>query len=807
MTVPGNLSSPLLATAAAAAAEAEFSIQKSVRFNDDDSAHFTRTPSAAGNRRTFTWSGWFKRSTVDGTHVLFAAGSDANNRFALRFSSGQLFIVDQVGGSAIIRNRTEEEYRDPASWYHFVVAIDSTQSTSSDRLKLYVNGSVVEDYDITNYPSQNQQFNVNSTDEHYIGKRVAENQYFDGLMGNVHFIDGLGLAASDFGFYDDNNVWRPKEYTGTFGTNGFHLFDFANESTLGHDSSGNNNDWTANNFSTSAGVGNDVLFDSPTNGDSSDDSGAGGEVSGNYPTWNPLDNGGSLTLSNGNLNAENTGGAHNACRATFKYPSTGKWYYEAEITTLGGACCIGVDNSGREDPELAKSGTFFILVNSGGSVQKYNQSSVTNMSGMGTPAVGGILQVAYDADADKVWFGLNNNWMGSGSSANGNPGAGTEASISSISDPFPVTNQSTSACAVNFGQRAFSYSAPTNFKPLCTTLLPTPTIANGRDYFQAKTWDGNGGTQSITTTGMSPDLVWIKSRSNIEHHSLNDTVRGANKQLESSRNITETTHSNILTSFDSSGFTLSSSDAVNKSSATHVGWCWDAGSSTVSNTDGNITTSLRANAAAGFSIATYSGTGTNGDTIGHGLGVQPDFVIVKARNKSDDWRVYHSALGTGYIPALNSTTVSTGANWQSISNTTLGLQNDAAVNGSGYNYVAYFFAAVAGYSAVASYEGTGSAGNFVHTGFRVGWLLLKNADGTNSWQIMDTTREPLNQNNVWLQPNTATAEQDNSAIGIDFLSNGFCLRGTDGGVNGSGNTYIYYAVAENPFQANGGLAR
>ena len=135
---------------------------------------------------------------------------------------------------------------------------------------MYVNGSVVEDYDITNYPSQNQQFNVNSTDEHYIGKRVAEAQYFDGYMANVHFIDGLGLAASDFGFYDSNNVWRPKEYTGTFGTNGFHLFDFANESTLGHDSSGNNNDWTANNFSTSAGAGNDVLFDSPTNGDQSD---------------------------------------------------------------------------------------------------------------------------------------------------------------------------------------------------------------------------------------------------------------------------------------------------------------------------------------------------------------------------------------------------------------------------------------------------------------------------------------------------------------------------------------------------------
>ncbi len=273
-------------------------------------------------------------------------------------------------------------------------------------------------------------------------------------------------------------------------------------------------------FLSSVGSASDIdsLLDSPTNYEA--DSGNNG---GNYATWNPLDNGGSLTLSNGNLDASNTGSSHNACRATIKLPSTGKWYYEAEVTTLGGACCLGVDNNTRTNPNLGQSGTYFILVNSGGSVQKYNQSSVTSPSGMGTPAVGSILQVAYDADADKLWLGLNNNWMGSGSSANGNPSAGSEASISNMPEIFPTVNLHTSALAVNFGARPFAFTPPTNYKSLCTTNLPDPLIADGSDYFAAKTFTGNGAKQSVSDLELSPDLaLWFKNRtcSSAAAHSL-----------------------------------------------------------------------------------------------------------------------------------------------------------------------------------------------------------------------------------------------------------------------------------------------
>ena len=801
MTVPGNLSSPLLATAAGAGAgDTEFSIQKSVRFNDGDSAHFTRTPSAASNRRTFTWSGWFKRSTIDGTHTLFAAGSDANNRFALRFSSGQLFIVDQVGGGAIIRNRTDQQFRDPSSWYHFVVAIDSTQSTSSDRLKMYVNGSVVEDYDITNYPSQNQQFNVNSTDEHYIGKRVAEAQYFDGYMANVHFIDGLGLAASDFGFYDSNNVWRPKEYTGTFGTNGFHLFDFANESTLGHDSSGNNNDWTANNFSTSAGAGNDVLFDVPTNGDQSD-TGAGGEVSGNYPTLSPIDNLDSgVTLSNGNLHAAVGSGTSSKNPRSTIYLNAGKWYWEMTVSTKSTFLMAGIATSsvGKSGAALNQTGGYGY--GSGGNY--YAGSGSVSDSSPATFTTGDVIGVKWDADAGTLEFFKNNTSQG------------TISSIPSdyYSPAFTITSGS-DAFDVNFGQRAFSYSAPTNHKPICTTLLPTPTIADGSAYFDTALYTGNGSTQTVSGLNMSPDLVWMKTRSQANDHVLVDSVRGVGVRLFSNDTTAENTQSTSLTSFNSDGFSLGSHSSVNQNNVTHVAWAWDAGSSTVSNTDGSITSSVRASTAAGFSIVTATqGSGTS--TWGHGLNTKPDLIIMKARDQTFNWYVSHSALdnqSTKFLRLDLTSEVATNSNWFNSTEPTNSVVSTKAGGmwNQGDDFVAYCWNARQGFSAFGLYEGNGSssAGPFIFTDFRVNYLLVKNVDTAAPWFIFDAVRDPENTNGKILRANDTTAEFDGGTEYIDFLSNGFKLRTDNDVFNKNGDRYVYWAIAENPFQANGGLAR
>jgi hypothetical protein len=801
--IPGN-ANPLLLASAAAASDTEFSIQKSVRFNDDDSAHFTRTPSAASNRRTFTWSGWFKRSTIDGTHVLFAAGSDANNRFALRFSSGQLFIVDQVGGGSIIRNRTEQQFRDVSSWYHFVIAIDSTQSTSSDRLKMYVNGSVVEDYDITNYPSQNQQFNVNSTDEHYIGKRVAESQYFDGYMANVHFIDGLGLAASDFGFYDDNGVWRPKEYTGTFGTNGFHLLDFANESTLGHDSSGNNNDWTANNFSTSGGA-TDVLFDSPTNGDQSD-TGAGGEVSGNYCTLNPLDQRDG-TLSNGNLDYD-LGSGTKFVSGTIAVKS-GKWFWEAKAVSgvtngsVGGRFGLSQTPTKRH----GENGPFTLFWHATGGIKTAISGTITSRATGTNYADSDILGLALDADANIAYFYKN----------------GSLAYTYDFSSLVPAGSQFlTPSCwngssgtpkwKYNFGQRAFAHSARSNHKVLCTASFGTPTIADGSAYFDTKLYTGNGSTQTVSGLNMSPDLVWMKTRSQANDHVLVDSVRGVGVRLFSNDSTAENTQSTSLTSFNSDGFSLGSHSSVNQNNVTHVAWAWDAGSSTVSNTDGNITSSVRANTTAGFSIVTATqGSGTS--TWGHGLNTKPDLIIMKARDQAFNWYVSHSALdnqSTKFLRLDLTSEVATNANWFNSTEPTNSVVSTKAGGmwNQGDDFIAYCFRAVPGYSAFGSYEGTGtSEGALVFTGMRPAWVMIKRITTAESWVIYDTSRNPFNKTVTRLFADLSNNENDNVSHYIDILSNGFKVRSSGGLLGASGDDYSYVAFAENPFQANGGLAR
>ena len=548
---------------------------------------------------------------------------------------------------------------------------------------------------------------------------------------------------------------------------------------------------------TSADI--DSLIDTPTNYTA--DSGNNG---GNYPTWNPLDKNTNITLSNGNLDAAETSGSnHFAGRATFKYPATGKWYYEATIKTLGNACCIGVDNSGLANPSLSNSGVYLILVNASNNVQRYIGSSYTSFdSAYGNPAVGSVLQVAYDADADKLWLGMDNVWMGSGSSANGNPGAGTEATASNVSDPFPSVNLVTSALSVNFGQRSFAYSAPTGFKALCTTNLPDPTIADGSSAFDTSLWTGNGSTQSITGLSFSPDFVWIKNRNNTADHRVYDTVRGALKEILPNQTNTETTRANSLTAFNSDGYSLGSYGGVNNNGTTAVGWAWDGGTSTTSNTDGSITSNVRANASAGFSIVGYTGTGSNA-TIGHGLNAAPEFIIAKGRSVTGDWLVYHSGFGATKYAALNSTDQAwtTALAWNDTEPTgsVFSIGTASQINTSSSTNIAYCFAPVSQYSSFGVYTGNGNTdGTFVFTGFKVAFLLMKKSSGTGAWLIWDNTRQDFNAQGPYLQPQSNTTEGD--ADYVDFLSNGFKWRTTNAAMNESSSTYVYAAFAEHPFK-------
>ena len=291
------------------------------------------TPGSAGNRKTWTWSGWVKRSVLSTGQNIFGSN---NQWFELQFkaSTDQLQIYWESSGTGSNYLISDAVFVDPSAFLHIFLKVDTTQSTAADRIQVYVNGTIIT-WSSATYPSQNYDTGVNSANPHGIGIRVSGTALpFDGYIADVQFTDGVsGLTASDFGEFDDNNVWQAKKYSGSYGTNnGFHL-DFSDNSSnaaLGTDAAGSNN-WTPNNFSVAAGAGNDSLIDTPTNitADS-------GNNPGNYATLNPLDS--ALTgLNNGNLNSGASGAASwKICTSTIAV-SSGKYYWEGFTTISAGA--------------------------------------------------------------------------------------------------------------------------------------------------------------------------------------------------------------------------------------------------------------------------------------------------------------------------------------------------------------------------------------------------------------------------------------------------------------------------------------
>ncbi|BAR13901.1 hypothetical protein [uncultured Mediterranean phage uvMED] len=334
------------------------------------------------------------------------------------------------------------------------------------------------------------------------------------------------------------------------------------------------------------------------------------------------------------------------------------------------------------------------------------------------------------------------------------------------------------------------------------------TITKPSDYFNTKLYTGNGSTNAITGVGFQPDFVWIKDRSGTNNHELNDAVRGANHQVFSNLTNAETTPTNHLNAFNSDGFTLGNDGSVNTNSSNYCSWNWLANGAGSSNTDGSITSSVSANTTSGFSIVSYTGTGANA-TVGHGLGSKPKFIIIKSRDKVDNWHCYHESIGATKVIWLDltSASASTSPFMQDTEPTSsvFSLGNNTAVNTSGFDHIAYCFAEKQGYSKFGSYTGNGNAdGTFVYTGFKPSWVMVKqtNASG-NSWHIKDNKRSSFNVVDDSIYANMNIAEvANNSALNTDFLSNGFKLKNTDGSSNGAGASYIYMAFAEEPLVAS-----
>ena len=762
-----------------------YTIERSLRFRSSASAYLSRTPASAGNRKTWTWSGWVKRGQLGTGQLLLGIRPTSSPYFFFGFltntTADQLVVTE---GSSNFYLASEQVFRDPSAWYHIILAVDTTQATSTDRIKMYVNGSQITSLGATqNYGSLNFETQVNTTTQHNIGSALpTTTNYFDGYLTEVNFIDGQALDPSSFGEYNaDTGVWQPIKYVGTYGTNGFYLpfSDNTTTTTLVADSSGNSNDWTPNNISLTSGVTYDSMTDTPTPY-------ADG---GNYAVLNPLKQGSAVTVSNGNLRAVGTGAAWGTVLSSIGMTS-GKWYCEVTVTANSNSQMFGICQE-----------TATLTTHVGASSVGYGYYAGGDKYNNGVPVAYGasytandVIGIAYDADAGSLTFYKNNASQGVAYS-----GLSTTATWFFAVSAYNTNNTND----INFGQRPFAYTPPTGFLPLHTGNLPDSAIVDGSEYFNTVLYTGNISGASVTGVGFQPDFVWAKNRSAVNNHELIDAVRGGSSALFSNVTNAEATQQRI-SSFDSDGWTYT----INSNSALanpYVGWTWKANGAGVSNTDGSITSTVSANPTAGFSIVTYTGTGANA-TVGHGLGVAPKLILFKNRASTNAWCVYHSSISPANFlqfdtsAKLSATTYPMfGTTPTAATSTVFSIGTNPQTNAAS-TFVAYCFAEVEGYSKFGSYTGNGSAdGTFVYTGFRPRWLLIKNTTGY-SWILKDTARDTRNVAGFTLVPNASAADSAAGNNPTDFLSNGFKLREGSVSINSSGTTYIYMAFAENPFK-------
>jgi len=585
-------------------------------------------------------------------------------------------------------------------------------------------------------------------------------------------------------------------YTGgtitSSGGNTIHTFTSSGVLTsVFNDFSPNGNNWTGNNINVST---LDSTYDSMT-----DVPTLTSATAANYAVLNPLSNSYTgttvLSITDGNLNFSDSSSSNRVAIGSMTSP-TGKWYFEMTSSSTG-TYAVGLMD------KISNAGSFYR--NNGAYSSSFGGGGTFGYSSWTT---GDVIGVAWDADAGKLWFAKNNTWQSGSPSAGTSPTNTFTAGLSLFADIYTDNSAGTKSGSFNFGQRPFVYTPPTGFNRLNTFNLPTPTIGataatTANKYFNAVTYTG-AGAGTVITSGFYPDFAWMKNRTAAFSNFVQDSVRGGSLYLLTNTTDADATISPSST-FSSTGITINGlSSYASNSSYNYVLWAWKANAGTnVSNTAGSITSTVSANTTAGFSVVTYTGTGANA-TVGHGLGVAPSMVILKARNATEDWIVYHSSIGaTNYLQLNLTSAASSGSGtWNSTAPTSsvFSLGNAGNTNGSGFTFVAYCFAPIAGYSAFGSYTSNNSTdGPFIYTGFRPRYVLIKAySNAGESWNIFDSARGSYNVNTAVLFADASSAEATNSSI--DFLSNGFKLRSATGGVNYSSYSYIYMAFAENPFK-------
>ena len=789
-------------------------IERSLRFRHGESWNLQRT--SENGSSTYTFSAWVKHTKLDDYKYLFSTGGAGlafnGTTDGSGYNGNVLYIYN---GSSLLESTPF--LRDTNTWYHIVMKMDSGTAYT------YINGAVAHNGVVG--------FSLNTGGNSTRIGRYPGDHEFEGYLADVHLVDGQALEPTAFAYTEDQTgTWRPKKYTGTYGTSGFHL-EFKDNSSVaafGKDTSGNGNDFSSTSF-----IIGDNVPDSPTN---------------NFTLLSRSN--GMAGISNAGLRFQSfndSGGAQVACQSDRTIPNTGTWYWE--IRWLGNSFTRYWGITRR-----LNNYTGVYWDNSGGvRYDIYNGTAHRATGGSSTQVFSGgftgyndgvvrILGMTVDMDQMVAKFYQNNSFVCSVSipelpsdgkgdyvfswvSTNG-------GSSSSLNDRFNFGQDSSFLGAVTNQYKTdangigdFYYTPPDNALALCTQNIPpnltSSSITTPQKHFDTLLWVGSGSTKRISGLQFAPDFVWIKSRSTTRNHNAFDTMRvfGDGTKERIYPNLTNTGESSTysgqtnLTVFHHDGFSVGSGTDTNTNTHDYVAWCWKAGGGAVANSDGTITSQVSANKDAGFSIVTYTGTGADA-TIGHGLGKIPACIMIKNRDRSVDWIVKHQALSAGKIIYLNLNSGEDGATGSN--NGIIGDLNNAStfslsrtnnsgnynnVNYSGEKYVAYCWAEIPGYSKFGIYQGNGQHGNnaFADCGFEPAVLFFKKITGTDNWGVFDNKRvdsNPPNPLRRFLYPDANYAEWTGGTNDhMDFYSTGFKSQNLGSMIGGSGQKYIYMAWA------------
>jgi hypothetical protein len=812
---------------------------KSLKFTQhstgSDNERLTRTMGTVDSATDFSINFWIKRSDLLNsrntsypmTIFTFRDGTSGTALNEIQFGEhgtwgdGDSLCITHTNSGARILG-TANLLRDVTAWYNIHVRGDLDNGTASEKLKIYIN-NVEATYSTDNRSSYSEMTGFKA------GAWTIGDYYNYGyspacLLTLFTYTDGHKYLPTDFCEVKEGAL-IPKDPDVTYGNGGFRLafasgtgVGTASSTTVGADTSGNDNHWTTTNIAAA-----NVFPDNPED---------------NYPTMNILSTGAdAITFTEGNLNSSFTGDTddtHHGC--TFALPKEGKWYWETTFTgaltngTQAPYCGIYDSDTlamGISDNFITSSGDFITYYTYQNRI--YINGSLTAYTSAIASQTGAVVGFAVDMDNGHLWVHVNGTYI------NGTPtfsdGTNKVASPNTDSTYIPFWSGDgggTHTWSANFGQASFTGTKPSGYSLLTSANLPEPTFGPNSDeqpddHFEAFLYSGDANaTRTISGFNFQADLMWNKARNQGFSHRLYDSTRGNDKGLFSNTNAIESTH-DVFNGFTSDGFNTttdgSAGDLLNYDGGTYVSWIWKANGGTTTTNDasstsvGTIDSVYQANTTSGFSIVTYTGTGSNG-TIAHGLSSAPTVIFIKDRESTSNWLAYvhvSNATKGRYFLTLNTTGAefdngASGYFQATAPSSTLISLNNSTYNTSGNDFLAYCFHDVAGFSKFGKYIGNSSAsdGPYIHLGFKPRWIMGKIASGgTGRWWIFDSKRSPRMNSSLGtgahLDADASSSEvSDTEVNAVQFLSNGFKVNTGNSEWNYTGYTYIYMAFAEIP---------